>query len=97
MFSRSHVLTRRNENDGTQKEDMENRIQPRRACTVRAESNRVNVDLFSIFCGSNEALRGLPSRRLYCRAGACIDQCLVLESIVIIITSYSPGRCRLVC
>ena len=39
------------------------------------ESNRGNMDLFV----EDKALRGLPRRRSYYRAGARRDQCLDLE------------------
>ena len=40
------------------------------------ESNRGNMDLFV----EDKALRGLPRRRSYYRAGARRDQCLDLET-----------------
>ena len=55
------------------------------------ESNRGNMDLFV----EDKALRGLPRRRSYYRAGACRDQCLDLEincnnHVIIILESTHP-------
>ena len=84
MFSRSHVLTRRNEHDGTQKEDtMENRTQPRRACTVRAESNRVNLDPSRSFLDPNESLRGL---------NRCMQRSMLLQRSTQFVESFAHNK-----